>query len=145
VELSSDKTGSPVQTFDSCGAKNGGTMKSILNWFKELRPHAMETVAPEIQIAHAVGQSAHVPVTVIPAPVPVPVNIPAFEGPEAKLVTRGSKLYGICPQCESLWNVRERLARAPRIDQLHRAQTVKCPNCNTVVGLPASLDVRKLS
>lgn len=76
-----------------------------------------------------------------------PVNAQSAQindGPEVKLVTRGAVLYGVCPHCEASWNIRERLMRL-KYRKLEGTMNLTCPSCDKPVGLPPSVDLRKLS
>ena len=65
-------------------------------------------------------------------------------GAELKISIRGAKAYGTCPHCESIWNVRERMSH-PKFRQNRGPKNLTCPSCDRHVGLPSSMDARKLS
>lgn len=63
-------------------------------------------------------------------------------GPEVKIVVRGgAKTYAVCPKCEAMWNVKDRLTV---IMQKHIDKSLTCAACEQVVSLPQSLNLRKL-
>ncbi len=66
-------------------------------------------------------------------------------GPELKIVNRGQSIYATCPQCQAMWNVRERLMRHRLLSRTDEAKALTCPACDQAVGLPAGIDIRKLS
>ena len=79
--------------------------------------------------------------------VPIPSAEPPLqkifeEGPEIKIVTKGSKVYAVCPHCEATWNLKERLLvySTKRI-----AAALTCPSCDKAISLPVSLNLKKLS
>ncbi len=65
-------------------------------------------------------------------------------GPELSISIRGKNVYGTCPQCQAMWNVRERLLRH-KLTRTDDSKALTCPACDHAVGLPASVDLRRLT
>ncbi len=64
------------------------------------------------------------------------------EGPTVKIVIRGgAQTYAVCPKCEAMWNLKDRLTviMHKRLDK-----SLTCVACNEIVSLPATLDLRKI-
>lgn len=115
-------------------------------------------VALKVEAQAAPMASSPAPARNIPAPPPPPpAQRPAvepevektidlatlYQGPPVKLVTRGAKVYGVCPHCEAMWSVRERLQH-PSFRRQNNGKGLTCPGCDNSVGLPPGTDLRKL-
>lgn len=79
---------------------------------------------------------------------PEPARQPSLEeiaynsGLEVKVVARGGTLnYAICPKCEAMWNIKDRLSV---ILQKRLDKSLTCAACEEMVSLPKSLNLRKL-
>ena len=83
------------------------------------------------------------PVEPVPALAELPAQ-PAEVAADLALITRGSKLYGICPHCEATWNIKERMSH-PSFKRLEYLKGLTCPACSKPVALPRTADLRKLS
>jgi hypothetical protein len=63
-------------------------------------------------------------------------------GPEVKVVARGGAMnYAVCPKCEAMWNIKDRLSV---ILQKRLDKSLTCAACEEMVSLPKSLNLRKL-
>jgi hypothetical protein len=83
----------------------------------------------------------------IPKPVIARAGVPQIlitGGPMVTISSRGSILYASCPECSAVWNVRERLIRRHLL-KADNEKALTCPACEKAVGLPANVDMRKLS
>lgn len=117
-------------------------MQSTLAWMKGLKTPEIVVGMPVESVAEAESEVQHHDHAAPTAPVEVEVE--RVPGPELKVMSKGAKLYGICPHCESMWNIRERLMH-PTFRRLEKSKGLTCPACDKSVSLPASIDLRKLS
>ncbi len=63
-------------------------------------------------------------------------------GPEVTIVKRGGdNVYAVCPKCEAMWKVKDRLTV---IMQKRLDRSLTCTACGEIVALPKSLNLRKL-
>lgn len=82
-----------------------------------------------------------------PEPEPVLVVEPTLEqitsndGPVCKVVSRGGRIYAVCPKCEAMWNLKDRLTV---ILQKRLDKSLTCAACEQTVSLPPDLNLRKL-
>lgn len=100
-------------------------------------PVKLELLAPVEALVVEAPAALSIPVSPLePEPAPqIEVHAAVI-----KTVQRGSALYGVCPHCEGMWNVNERLIR------LHTSgKPLSCPTCNALVALPEQAALSKLS
>lgn len=84
-----------------------------------------------------------------PEPEPEPVlvveltleQITSNDGPVCKVVSRGGRIYAVCPKCEAMWNLKDRLTV---ILQKRLDKSLTCAACEQTVSLPPDLNLRKL-
>ena len=99
------------------------------------------------EVHHIVPTSNAKSAEVLTFTAPPKVEVPSVlysGGPELVLTKRGPKLYGTCPHCTTMFNIRERIMRR-RLSTLDQSKPLSCPQCSQIVSLPGSVDLRKLS